>query len=120
MGFVSLFGLCMWIRGFGCCFAFCGLEAVGISLTVMIGLLVLIHWGAIAGNFLARFEVSFRVESICCNGPVLLWLYPVYFVCYVDVVVDIEPLWVLARVLEVFEYLSGRIYYVGVPLGMYL
>ena len=31
------------------------------------------------------------------------------FVCYVDVVVDIEPLWVLARVLEVFEYLSGRI-----------
>ena len=24
----------------------------------------------------------------------------------------------LARVLEVFKYLSGRIYYVGVPLGM--
>ena len=44
----------------------------------MIGLLVPIRWGAIAGNFLARFEVSFRVESICCNGPVLLWLYPVY------------------------------------------
>ena len=41
------------------------------------------------------------------------------FVCYVDVVVDIEPLWMLARVLEVFEYLSGRIYYFGVPLGMY-
>ena len=41
------------------------------------------------------------------------------FVCYVDVVVDIEPLWVLARVLEVFEYLSGRICNVGVPLGMY-
>ena len=32
------------------------------------------------------------------------------FVCYVDVVVDIEPLWELARVLEVFEYLSGRIF----------
>ena len=31
------------------------------------------------------------------------------FVCYVDVVVDIEPLWVLARVLEVFEHLSGRV-----------
>ena len=42
------------------------------------------------------------------------------FVCYVDVVVDIEPLWVLARVLEVFEYLSGRIFYVGVTLGKYL
>ena len=41
------------------------------------------------------------------------------FVCYVDVMVDIEPLWVLARVLEVFEYLSGRIFNVGVPLGMY-
>ena len=26
----------------------------------------------------ARFEVSFRVESICCNGPVLPWLHPVY------------------------------------------
>ena len=42
------------------------------------------------------------------------------FVCYVDVEVDIEPLWELAGVLEVFEYLSGRIFYVGVPLGMYL
>ena len=63
--------------GYRCCFAFCGLEAVGISLTVMIGLLVSIHWGAAAGNF-ARFEVSFRVESICCNGPVFPWLHPVY------------------------------------------
>ena len=70
--------LCMWIRGgYWCCFAFHGLEAVCTSPTVMIGLLVSIHWGATAGNF-ARFEVSFRVESICCNGPVLLWLYPVY------------------------------------------
>ena len=31
------------------------------------------------------------------------------FVCYVDVVVDIEPLWVLARVLEVFGHLSDRV-----------
>ena len=31
------------------------------------------------------------------------------FVCYVDVVVDIEPVWVLARVSEVFEHLSGRV-----------
>ena len=31
------------------------------------------------------------------------------FVCYVDVVVDIEPLWVLARVSEVFEHLSDRV-----------
>ena len=29
-------------------------------------------------EYLALFEVSFRVESICCNGPVILWLYPVY------------------------------------------
>ena len=64
--------------GYWCCFAFHGLEAVCTSPTVMIGLLVFIHWGATAGNFLARFKVSFRVESICCNGPVLLWLYPVY------------------------------------------
>ena len=79
VGILSLSSaLYMWIRGgYRCCFAFCGLEAVGISLTVMIGLLVPIHWGATAGNF-ARFEVSFRVESICCNGPVLLRLYPVY------------------------------------------
>ena len=29
-------------------------------------------------EYLALFEVSFRVESICCNGPFILWLYPVY------------------------------------------
>ena len=34
--------------------------------------------GCDSREYLARFEVSFRVESICCNGPVLLWLYPVY------------------------------------------
>ena len=41
-------------------------------------------------EYLARFEVSFRVESICCNGPILLAI-SCLFVCYVDVVVDIEP-----------------------------
>ena len=33
------------------------------------------------------------------------------FVCYVDVAVDIEPLWVLARVLEVFECTCPAEYY---------
>ena len=27
--------------------------------------------GCDSREYLARFEVSFRVESICCNGPVL-------------------------------------------------
>ena len=36
--------------GYRCCFAFCGLEAVGVLLTMMIVFLVLIHYGAIAGN----------------------------------------------------------------------
>ena len=34
--------------------------------------------GCDSREYLARFEVSFRVESICCNGPVLPWLHPVY------------------------------------------
>ena len=41
-------------------------------------------------EYLARFEVSFRVESICCNGPIFMAI-SCLFVCYVDVVVDIEP-----------------------------
>ena len=42
-------------------------------------------------EYLARFEVSFRVESICCNGPILFMAISRLFVCCVDVVVDLEP-----------------------------
>ena len=74
-GFVSLFGLCMWIRGFGCCFAFCGLEAMRVYLLTMVIVLISYPSWCDCQEYLARFEVSFRVELICCNGPV--WLYPV-------------------------------------------
>ena len=37
-------------KGIGVVFAFRGLEAVSISLTVMVELLVPIHWSAMAGN----------------------------------------------------------------------
>ena len=47
--------------------------------------------GCDSREYLARFEVSFRVESICCNGPVFYMAISCLFVCYVDVVVDIEP-----------------------------
>ena len=100
-GFVSLFGLCMWIRGFGCCFAFCGLEAICVYLlTTMIVLSSYPSW-CDCQEYLARFEVSFRVELICCNGPV--WLYPVCLSGWCELV-DVLSRWsLLARVLEVFE-----------------
>ena len=75
-GFVSLFGLCMWMRGFGCCFAFCGLEAMRVYLLTMVIVLISYPSWCDCQEYLALFEVSFRVELICCNGPV--WLYPVY------------------------------------------
>ena len=72
--FVAVFGLYVWIRGSRCCFAFRGLEAMCVLLTMMIVLSSYPLW-CDCQEYLARFEVSFRVELICCNGPV--WLYPV-------------------------------------------
>ena len=61
--------------------------------------LVLVQYVCDCQRYLARFEVSFRVELICCNGP--FWLYPIHILPVRYELVDIVGRWcVLVGVLE--------------------
>ena len=78
VGIFSLSSACMWI-GYRCCFAFCGLEAVSISLTVIVALLVPIHWSAMAGNIQLDSKSAFALSRFV--AMVLLFYGYILSIC---------------------------------------